>query len=97
MTALEASHIGRGVALMFEGGEPDRPVIMGLMHLLHPQSEFPEGKKDMEISADRELTFRCGRSSIRMKKDGTIEIKGRNILSRASRSNDIRGGMINLN
>ena len=38
-----------------------------------------DGEGKMEINSDEEITLKCGQSSITMKKDGTIEIKGKEI------------------
>lgn len=92
---IDDSHIGLEAALMFEKGRSDRPVIMGLMH---GRATSP-GKEELPktIHAETELLIKCGESSILLKKDGNIIISGKEILSRASRNNVIRGGTIHLN
>ncbi len=87
---LDASCIGREVAMIFEGGDLKRPIITGLMHI----HELLDSR---EISAKEEIIIRCGKAFIQMKKDGTIRINGTSIVSRASGNNDMKGGSINLN
>lgn len=51
----------------------------------------------INISAAKEITLQCGKSSITLNKSGKILIKGEHILSRASGANRVRGGSIQLN
>ena len=98
-TVLELSEacVGRQVALMFEESDTKRPIIMGLMHHRKGSFEIEADGERYVIDADKEIFFRCGKSSILMKENGEIEINGRDIMSRASRNHRIRGGTIHLN
>ena len=68
---LHGTHIGRQAALMFENGDPLRPVIMGLLRT--PQAwPLPEQSGQVEVDADGErlvvtakeqLVLRCGKAS----------------------------------
>lgn len=95
--SLDTCHIGRDAAVMFEMGDPRKPIIIGLMHNSEKNAEAVEGDKTTVISSEKEILIRCGEASIHLKKDGKIIIKGRDILSRARGNHDIKGGMINLN
>ena len=95
--ALNKNHIGREVALMFEMNTVRKPIIIGLMHVPENHVEVKIEDEITVISAEKEIHIRCGESSIRLRKDGKIEIKGRDILSKASQSNKIKGGMVNVN
>ena len=57
----------------------------------------PPEKKHVEIVAEEDLTIRCGKSSIMIKKSGKILIKGVEIVSHARQGNRIRGASIKLN
>lgn len=109
---LEAKDVGREVALVFEGGNPEKPIIVGLLH--QPQPAQPTAapaqasqdrpaiaaKIDGEqivLSADKEIVLRCGDASITLTKVGKILIRGKYILSRSSGVNRIAGGSIQLN
>ncbi len=96
---LNEDHIGRDVALMFEMNNARKPIIIGLMHEPRDHSvvETRNEEEILRISAATEINICCGESSIRMNKDGRIEIKGKNVLSQAVRSNKIRGGSVGLN
>jgi len=93
---LETS-VGRQVAIMFENSDPRHPIVMGLMHLNKVPVEMMEDSGICVIEADKEILFRCGKSSILLKENGEIEINGRDILSRASRNHRLKGGTIHLN
>ncbi len=93
--ALDENHAGRDVALMFENNDARKPIIIGLMHEAGIRVE-----KDgavLDFSSDKEILIRCGESSIHMKSDGQIIIKGREILTRATCNHRIQGGAVHIN
>jgi len=49
------------------------------------------------IEADEELVLRVGDSSITIRKDGKILIKGTDLVSHAKRMNRIKGGAVSIN
>lgn len=53
--------------------------------------------QSLRLSGQKEITLRCGKSSITLTKSGKILIKGEHIVSRATGSNRILGGAIQLN
>ncbi|WP_437755062.1 DUF6484 domain-containing protein [Sorangium sp. So ce1389] len=101
MAALSAEDVGRDVALLFEGGDPRKPVVMGLVH--HPAStaqRLPEARADgerLEITADKEIVLRCGKASITLTRAGKILIRGEYLLARSSGVNRIQGGSVQIN
>jgi hypothetical protein len=94
---LSRLHSGGDVALMFEETDPNKPIIIGLMHNPVQAGKIGDDEKTAVIASDREVLIRCGEASIHLRRDGKIIIKGKDILSRARRNHDIKGGMINLN
>ena len=102
---LHGAHIGRQVVLMFEDGDPGRPIIMGLLR--HPQgSPLPEQPGQVEIDADGErlivsakeqLVLRCGKASITLTKAGKVLILGAYVSNRSSGVMRIRGGSVQIN
>lgn len=107
--ALETAHIGRNVALLFEGGHPDKPIVMGLMFepsgapkelVSLENSARPEIESDGErlvLSAEKEIVLRCGQASITLTRAGKILIQGEYLLSRSSGTNRIQGGSVEIN
>lgn len=103
--ALTRDKFGRQVALLFEGGDPSRPLIVGFIQ--HPESR-QEGDKAtpliaeidggrLVLNAEEEIVLRCGKASITLTKAGKVLIRGEYILSRSSGVNRIKGGSVQLN
>ena len=99
------------VMLVFENGDPLLPIIVGILHdTLFPPSSKDEltvstkrphdiildGEK-LIFDAKKEIVLRCGKGSITLTKDGTIVLKGAQLLSRASGANKIKGSTISIN
>ncbi len=49
------------------------------------------------INAEKEIVLRCGRSSIELKRDGKVVVKGMRVTTRAAKSNKIKGASVNIN
>jgi len=87
---------GASVCVSFERNDIRRPIVLGkiVSGLPEAASSRSEG---VEISNDREIVLRCGKASISLKADGTVAIRGTNVASRASHTNRIRGGNVQIN
>jgi hypothetical protein len=87
------------VLLCFEAGDPQRPVILGILRVARVTEPAPEALSGDRLSftAGQEMTFRCGEGSITLTADGRIVIKGTRLLSRASETNRIRGASVAIN
>ena len=102
---ISGTDIGREVALMFENGDLKRPLIIGFIQ--HPGQEQNEKQKEevsasiddeeIVLSAKRNITLKCGKSSITLTKAGKILIRGNYLLSRSSGVNRIKGGSVQIN
>jgi hypothetical protein len=53
--------------------------------------------KTIELSASESIHIRAGKSIITVTADGDVQLRGRNVTSRASNVNRVRGGSIKLN
>ncbi len=53
--------------------------------------------KVLRLKADEGLVIECGKASIILTKEGKIQIKGKELLSRASGMNKIKGAGVNIN
>jgi hypothetical protein len=102
---LHGEHIGRDVVLMFESGDPLRPIVMGWVRS-EKTWKIPEQPGQVEVDADgdrlvvsakEQIVLRCGKSSITLTKAGKILIQGSYLLSRSSGVNRIKGGSVQLN
>jgi hypothetical protein len=106
LTHLGQDDVGSEVALLFEDGRKDSPLIIGrIMEPVRlpaePQPSRPlvitDADQPIVIKSRRSLEFRCGKASIVMKADGTVTIRGTQILTRAERTNRVQGATVALN
>jgi hypothetical protein len=102
---LHGAHIGREVVLMFEDGDPNRPIVLGCLPQRGgwPLAEKPgqvEIDSDGErllVTAKEQLVLRCGNASITLTKAGKVLIQGAYVSNRSSGVMRIKGGSIQLN
>ena len=102
---LHGAHIGRQVVLMFEAGDPAKPIVMGVLRegegwTLDEQPDQVEVDVDgerMMVTAKDQIVLRCGKASITLTRAGKVLIQGSYLLSRSSGVNRIKGGSIQLN
>lgn len=99
--ALDAA-IGRHVVLLFEGGDPDRPIVVGWVdetraeRVAAPRNVKIDGER-IVIEGDREVELRCGAASVTLTVDGRLVLRGVQIVSDAERLNRIRGAAVRIN
>lgn len=110
---LNSENKGRQVLIMFEEGDPERPIIIGQIENLledivsmeidqpdiresEPKDAIIDGER-VVLEAKKEIVLKCGKGSIKIRKDGKIVIKGTDLLSRSSGSNRIKGGSVGIN
>lgn len=107
-TTIPITHndIGRTVALLFESGDFQKPIVIGVVQnpaidaaQVNP-GEFMHSYKDgkrLTIRANEELKFICGKASITLTKDGKVTINGEYIVSQSNGPNKMQGASIHLN
>jgi hypothetical protein len=102
---LCAEHIGQEVTLVFEDGDPGKPIVTGRIRVpsAWPAGERPpqvdvdvDGKRLM-LTASDQLVLRCGEASITLTRSGKVLLQGAYVSSRASGVNRIKGGSVEIN
>jgi hypothetical protein len=95
LVPLKAEQAGARVAVAWLEGEPSRPLVLGLVQ---PPAFVAEADGDRVVIEGRgEVVLRCGKASITLKPDGSITIRGGQILSRADGANRVQGASVHLN
>lgn len=90
---------GAEVVLGFVEGDPGRPVVLGLV-----EQEFARGPAEARVDGQRvvlegkELVeLRCGEATITLRANGKVTIRGAYVETRASGTNRIKGGSVQIN
>ena len=108
--SVETDDIGHAVALLFEGGDPACPLVIGRIEDRRPAAQkalrshesggpfqlSADGER-VEIQARREIVLRVGKASITLTRAGKVLIRGVYLSSRSSGVNRIKGGSVRLN
>jgi hypothetical protein len=106
--AASDSILGRTVLVLANGS--GMPVILGvvsqrLWETREVEAQLPAGearavqvdKKLVNLEATEEIRLTCGKSSLVMRRDGTVVVRGVTITTRATQSNKIRGATVSIN
>lgn len=98
--SLSKEKIGREIALIFEEGDPKKPIIVGFIQ--HPEEAASpinveiDGER-LNLTAQKEIVLHCGKASITLTRAGKIIIRGTYLLNRSSGVNRIKGGSVQIN
>ena len=93
---------GREVVLMFEAGDPTRPLVLGLIQTPPSADATPSVTATLDgerlvLTAEREIELKCGKASITLTQAGKVLIRGQYVLSRSSGVNRLKGGVVHIN
>jgi hypothetical protein len=95
--------IGCQCAIMFHAGNPENPVIIGVLQqpvIVLGASESLSVNQDpdrIDIQSESEINLHCGKAHLRMTSEGLVEIRGRKVVSHSTGLNRIRGASVKLN
>lgn len=87
--------MGVSVALGFIDGDGLQPLILGLMTA--PQQDPEQAPSSLRLESKEELVLECGRARVALRADGKITIAGDHLLSRATVTNKVQGGSVQIN
>ncbi len=101
---IDRGSVGSEAVLVFENGNPERPIILGLLRSNQPTTapqklplNVTVDNERVEISAEQEIVLKCGKASITLTRAGKVLIRGAYLLSRSSGVNRIKGGSVQIN
>lgn len=106
----EAARAGAEAVLLFEEGDPARPLLVGLLRSRSPLVDAllvrPLPRKEavarvdgrrVVIEGQEEVSLKCGEASLTLRRDGVAILKGVNVVTQAKRVNKVRGGKVQVN
>ncbi|HXJ84286.1 MAG TPA: DUF6484 domain-containing protein [Candidatus Methylomirabilis sp.] len=102
---VHRAHIGAPVLLIFEDGDPAKPIIAGVIRGDGtPTLDTQPGSVDIDadgkrlvVSARQQLVLSCGRATITLTSAGHVIIRGTYVSSNATGVNRITGGSVEIN
>jgi hypothetical protein len=96
--------------ILFEGGDPAKPLIVGFIEALPPlvpiTPEKPETRlmveadadgKRVRVTAQDEIVLECGRASVTLRRNGRVVIRGTYVETWSEGTNRIKGGQVQIN
>lgn len=93
--ALELG-ISDRVLVMLPAGEGQHGCVLGRIGRYQPPKKQP-AQEQVVIEAGGQLTLKCGASTIDLRKDGKLLIRGNDVVSKAKRTHKIKGGTVAIN
>ena len=95
---LRGASPGRQVLVVCEGGDPARPIVVGLLEDARDELvSAAEEPVDRVVSAARSITLVCGDASLTLHADGRVVTRGVNVVSVASEQQRIQGAVVRIN
>ena len=99
--AEEAAASQAEAALVFADGDPAQPVVVGVVQAGFAAETTPavahvDGAR-VVIEGKEEIVLRCGEATITLSASGKLVIRGAYVETRASGTNRIKGGSVQIN
>ncbi len=93
--------VGRQAVLMFEQGDPRRPILVGCLQdgtsAAASVVDLEADGKLVTVTAKTQIVLRCGKASITLTKAGKVILQGEYISQRSMGVIRIKGGAVEIN
>src|SRR5688572_12894921 len=96
--------------VLFENGDPARPLIVGFIEALGavdttrpdkregtPFVEADVDGKRVRVTAQDEIVLQCGSASVTLRRNGRVVIRGTYVETQSEGTNRIKGGQVQIN
>src|SRR3954453_10596486 len=77
--------------------ESSHGVILGRVAGGHPAADGGDAPDELLLEAKERVRLKCGEATVELRASGKVLVRGDDIVSRASRSNRIKGGSVEIN
>jgi hypothetical protein len=102
---LRGRDIGRQAVLMFDHGDPRRPIVAGcLVNEADPGLSTVEGHveidadgKSLLVSARERIVLRCGKATLTLTKEGKLIVQGEYVSIQSAGVLRLKGGSVQIN
>ena len=90
--------VGDEVLVLLPPNDSENGCVLGRVGKYRPPCASATVAEDrVVIEAAEELTLKCGDCSVDLRKDGKLMIRGNDVLTRAKRTQRIKGGTVAIN
>ena len=90
--------LGNQVLVLSPDGSEQNGIVLGCIGRYRmPQTQESQPQDHVVVEAKQTLTLKCGESSVELRKDGKLMIRGKDVLTRAKRSQRIKAGTVAIN
>lgn len=96
MAGLRASLEPGDRVLVWRATADAHGVILGRLGRVDGEAAA-DAPAELVLQARKRLTVRCAEGSVELRSDGKVLVKGRDIVSRAQRTNRVKGGSVAIN
>ncbi len=102
---LHAAHVGKEAVLVFEGGDPSRPIVLGCLHAARSEAltavpgqvEIDADGQRLIITAKDRVVLRCGKASLTLTKEGKVTVQGAYVSNQSSGVLRLKGASVQIN
>jgi hypothetical protein len=87
--------VGDAVLVLMPEAPGQHGCVLGRVGRYRAQAAAPP--RQLTIEAGERLTLKCGQSTVELRGDGKLAVRGTDVLTRAKRTNRIKGGTVAIN